>query len=66
MDTYQGPGIVGPTLLWGIVTQCLQWGGVISWPWFAIWLPFLVSLVVWLILIAVAVFTIYRHTGRWK
>jgi hypothetical protein len=41
-----GIGLSGLTLLWGLVTQALSWAGVISWPWVAIWGPFLAILAI--------------------
>lgn len=48
-----GPGLLTFTLLWGIVTQCLQLGGIISWPWFAIWGPVLINLAIIVVLLLI-------------
>lgn len=32
-------------LSWGLITQCLEWAGVIAWGWIAVWLPLCISLV---------------------
>ena len=40
-------GISGLCLLWGIVTQCLSWAGVVTWPWYAIWGPILFVFAIW-------------------
>ena len=48
-------GIGGLCLLWGIVTQCLNWANVIQWPWYAIWGPVLLSVCIWVIVVIVAV-----------
>ena len=42
--TYTGPGLLTFALVWGLVTQCLAWAGVIAWPWYAIWGPALAVL----------------------
>ena len=44
----------GITFFWGLITQCLQWAGVISWSWVAIWGPFLALIAICLIVFVVA------------
>lgn len=44
--TKSGIGLTGLAFFWAIVTQCLQWAGIINWPWEAIWGPFLFLLVI--------------------
>ena len=58
-----GIGIGGLCFLWGIVTQCLNWAGVVNWPWEAIWGPFLFFigiLLVWLV-VGIIIFLIVRN-----
>lgn len=50
-----GIGISSLCLLWGIVTQCLSWAGVLQWPWFAIWGPVLFIVGIWVIAFIVAI-----------
>ena len=38
-------GIADLALAWGLITQCLAWGGVVSWPLVAIWGPLGLALV---------------------
>lgn len=47
-------GISGIALAWGIITQCLQWAGVISWHWLAIWGPFLLIVAFCLLVFIIA------------
>ena len=42
--TRGGIGLTGLALLWGLITQALSWAGVIDWPWYAMWGPFLIML----------------------
>ena len=53
--TTSGIGISSLCLLWGIVTQCLNWANVIQWPWYAIWGPVLFIISIWVITIIVAI-----------
>lgn len=53
--TRGGLGLSGITLLWALVTQCLSWGGVISWPWIVIWGPFLLSVTIAVVLLVLAI-----------
>jgi len=50
-------------MLWGIVTQCLNWANIIQWPWYAIWGPILFIIGAWIIAIVVA-FIIALIVGR--
>lgn len=56
-------GISSLCMLWGIVTQCLNWANVIQWPWYAIWGPILFIIGAWIIAIIVA-FIIALIAGR--
>ena len=57
--TVKGLGVTGLTLLWGLITQALQWAGVIAWPWYAIWGPVLIALGISLVVVfAVLVFAL--------
>lgn len=47
-------GISGLALAWGLITQCLQWAGVISWHWLAIWGPFLLIVAFCLLIFVIA------------
>ena len=48
-------GMVDVGFSWGVITQCLQWYGVIAWPWQAIWLPFLILLGITIVLALIIV-----------
>jgi len=45
-STQSSIGLTGLAFFWAIVTQCLQWAGIINWPWEAIWGPFLLLLAI--------------------
>lgn len=49
-----GIGLGGLCFLWGIITQCLNWAGILQWPWYAIWGPIAVLIGIW----AVALFAV--------
>ena len=53
--TTSGLGISSLCLLWGIVTQCLNWANIIQWPWYAIWGPTLFVVVVWILAFIIAI-----------
>ena len=44
-----GIGISGLCFLWGIVTQCLNWAGVLHWSWYACWGPTICIIALWCI-----------------
>ncbi len=48
-------GISSLCMLWGIVTQCLNWANILQWPWYAIWGPILFIIGAWIIAIIVAI-----------
>lgn len=50
-----GVSFTGLCMLWGLVTQCLSWAGVLQWPWYAIWGPFLFTLALWVLCIIIAI-----------
>ena len=52
-NTYRGIGLTGIAAIWGLITQALAWGGVIVWPWYAIWGPLLLMLAVDLVVVLV-------------
>ena len=39
-------GLIDLTLSWGIITQCLSWGGVVDWGFIAVWMPFVLALII--------------------
>jgi hypothetical protein len=47
-------GLSGIALIWGVVTQCLSWAGILDWSWVAIWGPLLVVLGITLVVLAIA------------
>ena len=54
MDNKQaGIGIFGICVIYGLITQCLSWAGIISWPWQAIWGPAAIILILWLVAIVI-------------
>lgn len=57
MECKQVTGISfsGLCLLWGIVTQCLNWANVIQWPWYAIWGPMVFIIAAWILAVIIAI-----------
>ncbi len=55
MEEHSNTGIsaFGIVVLYGIVTQCLHWAGVVNWPWQAIWGPAVIVAVIWVIAILI-------------
>lgn len=62
-NTVVGISFSGLCLLWGVVTQCLNWAGILYWPWYAIWGPFLFVILAWIFcfLLATIIVLIFRR-----
>lgn len=54
-STAAGIGLSGLCLLWGLVTQCLNWAGILQWPWYAYWGPLLIVVMAWAVTIIVVI-----------
>ena len=59
-----GIGISGLCVLWGIVTQCLNWAGVLQWPWYACWGPVLIITGLWVIAIIIVILIAVKVGGK--